>query len=274
MKRSEVKHLIKEIIQDFLKESMNVHIAGADYDKTETLGELSNKLIRPVWDYISKLPEDQVAYFQKNKMPELLTADGDGYFESTGTLNLYLSGLTTVSTRNVLKIILQGLKKLKIPYGPLKKEQSGRLRSEVIRIPIPKNPLAGTYAGPPELNLSNVNAYQIFHHVLQYEGEHEFSMDAEELLERIKTLAHDQGWIDQNTIKSTDSNWPDAERDTQDVENPHLDMINKAFGGGGKEGPRIIGGGLDADRIKSRLAEIAKIAKWAIDHGHSKIYVA
>lgn len=261
MKRSDFKHIVKASLREIfytkkvINESMNLYVSGANYDRLETMSEISWKVLKPVWQYLEKLPEDQKAYYMKNRMPELLTPDGSSYDDPTGIMNLYTAGLTRQALIGVMKIIFAGLKELGITWGKVKTEQSGSFKSQVIRIPILKNPHIGTYKGPPELNMSNVNAYQIFHNVLQYEGEHEFSMEAKELMERIESLAHDKGWIDKNKINPTDSGIPDAEQDgNADLENPHMDIVNQL--GSQLGGARVIGGGLDGDDIRRRLGLI------------------
>lgn len=266
-----------------INESMNVTVDGASYKRTDRLDELVNYLqdtvVSPVL-YTIKEP-DQIAYFQKNSVGfwNILSADGSYYERQSGdpgigTINLYPSGITQIMLRKIVVGIIRQLKKLGIKCGKLKREPSGAYKiSDVIRIPIIENN-SKKYGGPPELNLSNINSYQIFHNVLQFEGEHEFTMDAKELIERIEVLAHDKSWIDKNIIKPTDSDWPEAERDTEDpVENPHLDMMGKITGQLGSGGARIIGGGLNTDDIKFRLREIWKVAKWAVDNGYKTISV-
>lgn len=280
MKSSDFKHIVKDSLRvaffkkpTLVTESMSLYVKGANYDKLETLGDVSWKLMGPVWRYMETLPEDQKAYFQKNRSAEVLTPDGDGYFEPIGTLNLYTAGLTRNTLTVALKLIFQGLKQMGIVYGKVKTEPSNMYKSQVIRIPIIKNPQAGTYSGPPDVQMSNVNAYQIFHNVLQYEGEHEFSMKAKELMERIETLAHDKSWIDKNKINPTDSGIPDAEQDNNDdVENPHMDIVNQL--GSQLGGARMIGGGLSGESIRGRLGEIWALAKWADDHGFEDLYVS
>jgi hypothetical protein len=279
MNPSDFKHIVKESLREafytkkVLNESMNLYVSGANYDRLETMSEISWKVLKPVWQYLEKLPEDQKAYYMKNRMPELLTPDGSSYDDPTGIMNLYTAGLTRQALIGVMKIIFAGLKELGITWGKVKTEQSGSFKSQVIRIPILKNPHIGTYKGPPELNMSNVNAYQIFHNVLQYEGEHEFSMEAKELMERIESLAHDKGWIDKNKINPTDSGIPDAEQDgNADLENPHMDIVNQL--GNQLGGARIIGGGLSGGDIRRRLGLIWNVAKWAHERGFEKLYVA
>ena len=276
----DIKSVVKESFRKafftpkhLLVETMDVYIKGANYERLDTLGPLSWKLAGPIWRYTEILPQDQLAYFQKNRAPIILTPDGNDYFKPTGTLNFYTAGFTKQSIRFALKSIFTSLKQLGFAWGKTRREQSATYNSQVIRIPILTNPHIGKYRGPPPLNFSNVNAYQIFHNVLQYPGEHEFHMKAKELMERIESLTHDKSWIDKNKINPTDSNLGNKPFDNPDIENPHLDVVNQI----GKElgnSTRIIGGGLSADDIRKRVGLIWDVAKWADDHGFEDIYVA
>ena len=265
-----------------LKESMTVHPKGASFDMNMSeLNDVCNALLGKVLSPIlHKLPPDQGKYFQKNGVGfyETIVPDGSyftphpegpGGHGGVGIINFYISGLIANVAQEVLKAILDYLKTLNIQHGTPKKEQSGVYKSEVVRIPVTNNP--NKDESPPELNLSNVNAYQIFHNLLQYEGEHSFEMPAKDLIERITTiLRHDPEWIVKNTIARTDSDWPEAEQDPQDVDNPHLGVINQLGSG---LGARMIGMGLDADTIRERLFGLVKLAKWSIEHGSSEISV-
>ena len=278
--RIDIKPIVKDALRDafytrkVVNESMNLYVKGADYKRLDSLGEVSHRLQAPLWHFLSSLPQDQQDYSKKNHtFPtyEILVPDGPYYFKPTGVLNFYTAGLVRNALIGSLKVIFGKLKEMGLTYGKIKTEKSGTYNSNVIRIPITNNPHENSYQGPPELNLSNVNAYQIFHNVLQYEGEHDFSMKAKELMERIETLVkNDPSWIDKNTIKPTDSHWPKAEQDPQDVENPHMDIVNQLGAGGA----RMIGGGVSRDQIRERLHDIYLIAQWADDHGFEDLYVA
>jgi len=267
-----------------ITESMSMVVSGADYKRTDKLDDLVNLLQDTVVSpTLRKMTDEQeINYFHKNSVGfwNLLTADGSYYAMQTGnpalgTINLYPGGITSKYLRPILTGILRQLKKLGIKWGQLKREPSGAYKfTDVIRIPIIENNSKG-YGGPAQLNFTNINAYQLFHNVLQYEGEDSFTMESKDLMERIETiLKHDPSWIDKNIIKKSDSDWPEAERDTEEpIENPHADMMNKIGNQLGGGGARIIGGGLDSDDIKFRLLEIWKVAKWAVDNGHKQISV-
>ena len=258
-----------------LAEGMSLYVKDADYTKFDTLWDLSLHLQRLAYGILDKLPSDQQAYFSKNRPSELLTIDGvDDMDSKSGTLNLYYSGYTMNTLKAILKVVLEELKKLNIPHGRLKMEQSRAYQYKVIRIPILN--ITQEYKGAPELNMSNRNAYHVFKNILQYEPTDEsgslFEFDAHDLKQRIEIiLKHDPEWIQKHQINKTDSDWPEAERETpQDFENPH-DIINQDIADQ-LGGARIINMGLNSEEIKNRLYKIWEIADWAIKHGKTKLY--
>lgn len=260
-----------------INESMTVSVKGMEYDRNMgDMNDVCNALLDNVLSPIlRKLPQDQQDYFKKNGVPfyDTIVMDGDFYQskrQDVGTINFYISGLIESTKQQVLNGILEYLKKLNIEWSTPKVEQSGVYKSQVIRIPVIKNPNKSERA--PEMNLSNINSYQIFHNLLQYEGEHSFSMTAKDLVERIHTvLKHDPEWVKQHVINPTDSNWPKAERDDQEIENPHMDIM-KQFGDE-MGGARMMSGGLSEDRIFERLHQLLSLAQWALRNGHSEIVV-
>jgi hypothetical protein len=282
----EFKSIVKESLREafypkpvLLLESMNLYIKGANYKRYETLSEICNFIVDKIFSNMASLPLDQQNYWRKNHtFPtyDILTPDGPYFDETTGIINFYTSGLTRQSFILVFKTIFTELKKLGLSWGKITMEQSkAYVNSQVIRIPIIKNPNVGKYQGPSDLNLSNRNAYHIFKNVLQFEPDDDsgssFHFKADDLIERINTLSHDLGWIDKHQIGKTDSDWPKAERDEpEDFENPHDDIIKKF--GDEMGGARMIGYGLEAERIKEILREIWTIAKWAKDHGFEELY--
>lgn len=277
MKPSEFKKLVRESVKKAVNESMNLYVKGANTRRYDTLGELSHQVQAPMWHFLSTLPQDQQEYWKKNhRFPtyEIFTPDGPYYDQPTGIMNFYISGLTRQALTGLLKVIFGKLKQLGMSWGKIKREKSGVYDSEVIRIPIDKNPHAGQYRGPIELNMSNRNAYHIFKNILQYEPDDvhasSFSFKAKELMERIETLAHDEGWIDKHAIKPTDSDWPEAEYDKQDFDNPNDAIVQQI--GGALGGARMISGGLSGKDIRKRLRTIWKIAKWAVDNGFEELY--
>ena len=258
-----------------INESMTLYIKDTDYTKHDTLWDLSVHLQRLAYNILEKLPEDQKLYFQKNRPNELLTIDGlDDMDAKSGTLNLYYSGYTMKTLKDILKVVLSELKELNVSYGKLKMEQSKMFKYKVVRIPIIN--ISHQYTGAPELNMSNRNAYHIFKNILQFESDDDngssFSFDAHDLKQRVEIiLKHDPNWIEKHQIQKTDSDWPDAEKgDPQNFENPH-DLITKDIAD--KLGnARTISMGLSSEEIKQRLIKILEIADWAIKHNKTHLY--
>ena len=288
MKKSDIKNLVRKIIKEqLITESMSIYIDGVNYKRLDNLlsicWDLVGRAMKPVMD---KLPPDQIEYFKKNGIDyyETITPDGDGYDKPTGIINFYISGFMTQTVQQIIKNIFNELRKLGIKWGRIKKEQSKAYKSQVIRIPIIKND--NKYSGPPETSFANVNAYQIFHNLLQYEGEHEFSMEAQELKDRIESLKGDKGWVGKHTIAPTDSHakipepelpgdeWKHADDTPPDTDdpshNPHMDIINQIGSG---LGARIISMGMNEEDIMRRLNIVWSIADWAVKHGYKKINV-
>ena len=289
MNINNLRHLIKECVREVLIEGMDVFVGGFNYTrKLNDLDGIANHLLDIVLSPLMKnLPEDQLAYFKKNGVPfyDTITPDGSYYQQggggSTGIINVYISGFTTTILQKLLKGIFSELRKMGVKWGTIKKENSGVYKSQVIRIPVVKN-MNDPDDRPPEIHLSNANAYHIFHNVLQYDGENGFSINAEELKQRIESLNHDKGWVDKlqrptttHKFKPPESGeeWKEEPEDEipSDEENPHdalVNQIGKGLGG------TVISMGLSSDDIWTRLQVIYKIATWAIDHGFSKIEVS
>jgi len=143
-----------------------------------------------------------------------------------------------------------------------------------------------TYEGPPEIHMSNENARQIFKNLLQYEGEHGFTMDAEELIQRIDSLAHDKEWVTKHVRPSAviktkpppgkGDEWKAEEPPTipgeeDDPDNPNTKVMKDLMS---QMGGTHYFMGLSEEGIWDRLHTIYKIAKWAVEHGYKKIDVA
>ena len=252
-----------------IHESMNVYVKDTNYDRMDLLPHLANHLLQKIVSpTINKLPDDQKNYFKRNGVGyyDMLVPDGN-YYSGTdgnaakGTLNLYTSGIISASLQNILKGIFEELRKLGVKWGQIKKEKSGVYKnSEVIRIPILSNP--SKYSGPPEVNLSNRNAFQIFKEILQFEDDdYTFTMNSQDLKERIESiLNHDPEWMDKNTV------------DTK-IDKPEVDPAD-TWKDEPPKGATMINVGIDKEYIKQRLEQILEIANWAIQHGKKEITVS
>jgi hypothetical protein len=296
MKKSSLKHLIKHVIREsVLTESMTLTVSGINGDdRTDKLLDLCFHLLRTcAYQILDNLPPDQQQYWRKNGLSyhDMLAPDGHSHFDQpTGVINFYIAGLTSQSQTKILRNIFAELRKLGIKWGKIVKEQSKMFKSPVVRIPIVSN--NQKYSGPPELNMSNSNAYHIFHNVLGFEpaDKHNssFSFTVQEVEDAIIAAFQDKGWLDKNIRQDYDSHDPNSKKPESD--NPHDEIINQIvsqLGNSGEEtgdewkgeepdplkGPRIMSFGLNKDDIAYRLGEILKVAKWAKEHGHTQLYV-
>jgi len=265
---------------------MTVYVKGFDYNsRLDNLLDIIHSIIYPVTNKIfDTLPADQKAYFQKNRMPDIFSPDGNDYNKPKGTINFYTSGFVKSAAEKMLKGALKALKAKGFKVGTLKGGQSGMMKSYVVRIPIVENPHTD-YKGPPEIQWANRNAYHIFKELLGFDPDDEygssFTFTADELIQRIEMLRqHDPDWVKKNVIKPKDTKTqPKPEPGDEwkqepepPSENPHDDIIKQI--GQGLGGARMIDPGLDFVQLWSRLNSLQKLARWAKEHGFNEMYVA
>ena len=234
-----------------INESMSIYVSGHNYqddiDNLDDLAEqIKRKFLYTAFDNLT--PEQQKKVIDGGSMHHgMLTPDGSYYSNQKEILNFYTTGWGEMIPKMV-----QGIKyfmdELGVKYGEFKVEKSGLFNSEVIRIPIlqwnkSKN-------SPPVLNMANDNARLIFGELLGFPRDRESggysNISPAELYRKIEELDKNQLDIharDAYTIKP-------------------------------KNGPTMMYGGLSSEEISSRLEQIKKIAKWALDNHYDQIYVA
>jgi hypothetical protein len=284
-----VNETIEKLKREQLSESMYVYIKDAGMgDKLNTLDGLSNHFLKQVISpIVTSLPPDRKAYFDKNSIGyyDLISPDGDYYQgpeRGTGIINFYISGFMTDTIQLILKNIIHECQKLGISVGQITNpEQSGVNKSQVVRIPVVKN--TATYAGPPEMNLSNRNAYHIFKNILQFEPDDEsgssFHMKTQDLIDSIESITGDKGWIKQHEVPTkTNKPKPPVEpgdewktEEEPESDNPHDATLNQI---GQELGATMYSMGLDDADIQRRLKGILHVAEWAKEHGYPEMYVA
>jgi hypothetical protein len=282
-----LRKLIREALSELklINETMSLYVKDyvppARTDSIETLcHHLLQKIISP---YLDKLPQDQQDYFKKNGVGfyDTLIPDGSAqYGNSIGIINFYISGFTSKTLRIILLALSEELKRLGIKIGSMKREQSRMYKSQVIRIPIVSNQTK--YEGPNGITFANSNAYHIFNNILQYEGIHNFKMNAAELKQRIDMALNDKGWISKHQLPdkiinpqllpSQGEEWKDSTEDAtdDDFENPHNAWLQSL---GNQMGTTLHSFGMSEEDIKLRLKEIWKFADWAVKNGFQEIYV-
>lgn len=280
MKKAPIK--LKDLL---ITESMSVYIKGFDYSKRlDNLLDVIHALLYPVLDKVFEtLPADQKAYFQKNRVPEIFAPDGNDYDKPTGTINFYTSGFVKAASLKILRGMLRLLKMKGFVVGPLKGEMSGMYKSQVIRIPITKNPFID-YKGPPEINWAGRNAFHVFKELLGIDPDDSsgssFHFTPQEIIQRIEMLRkHDPGWVKKSAIPPktwiakppTEPGDEWKEEPKEPSENPYDDIAYKVLGGLG--GAKHIDLGLPEETLWRKIGELEELAKWAVEHGFTEMYV-
>ncbi len=201
------------------------------------------KVFYPIWEKIS--PED------RQKMRSIGPHDGmyitpDGaYYDNSKNLviNFYTGNMPEDALSKAIEGIHYYLKEMNVKYGPFKNEKSAMYGASVIRIPVLQ--IQTTKNVPSQLNLSNSNAFLIFHDVLGYEESEFYDIPVTDILFKIGNLPDYAPELHQRDPYSTKG-----------------------------KGAMMHYGGLAADGIKDRLAQIKNIALWAQQNGYDKLTVS
>jgi hypothetical protein len=228
---------------------MSIYVSGHEYhDDINDLDDLANQLKRKVlYPAFEKLSPEQQKDVQTggSGQHQMLTPDGSYYSTREEVLNLYTAGWGKMIP-NLVKGIKYFMDELGVKYGEFKVEKSGMFGSEVIRIPILQ--WAKSKNTPPLLNMANANAHLIFGELLGFPGE-------------------EGGYSDISPA--------DLYRKIEELEKHQLDIhARDAYTAQHKSGPTMFHGGLSSEDISSRLEQIKKIAKWALDNHYDQLYVA
>lgn len=255
----------KLIFEAYLKESITMWIPDAEEnapDETDTILEICHRLIsNPVghrwWE---KFSEFEKQHFQQNRPPEVFSPDGNDAFEPNGTLNMYIKGFTDEMLQKVLSEVQPYLDQIDADItGPSAPEQSGMMRSQVMRWVINNNKSAASDI--PQVNMSNGNMRKIIRDVLGYEDfDYSGEFKPSELLLRINNL--------------TDANVQSGIREPYDSADEPVDPYEQALRqqqGGSGVGARVINSGLSDSDIRRRLDQVAQLAQWAVDNGYDEI---
>lgn len=249
--------------------SMSLYVADADTGEAppKDMMDMSSRLqYGPAAGQISKMMSDEEREAWGASRPvEMFSPDGDDHFEESGTLNWYVHGLPPEKLPQMESAVKYYLDELGVKYGPFKYETFGeyldahdpkeinpewaeRDKSKaqeyrVARIPILQlPPPAPPGQHPPELNMSNANARDVFEGLLNFSGAMDGApMDAWQILQRIGGL----------------------------IESQKQEYVSEPS----QEG-NVYHQGRDEGYIDRRLEDIAKVAQWAVDNGHQQLYLA
>lgn len=249
-KNYRIRDFIKE--NTLLTESMNLYVQWADrnFQKTDTLMDISNLISRPMWNILEKemTPEETEIFRRQGKSSETIVPDGAYDIDApTGVINFYLAGIPKRFVIPILNKIKETLNSNNIKYGRFKANKSGMYKSYVIRIPITENP--NEYKGPPELNLSNSNARVLYQDILGFESEDgtSYSFTVDELEDAIKPYIDAAGKLIPFTELPSDEQ--------------------------GDTGPRMIGGGRNLNQLYRYIERLQEVIKWCREHNYKYLYV-
>lgn len=170
----DIRKIIREEIERFLSESMNVVIKGYSNDDLKDIYEIRSQIAYWVFD------KDKIIPAKEYDIYNMFAIDGDMEY-----INFYLRNLPEEMVKKTLSYIKYMLSEHNIDVK-FKREKSGSEEGDVVRImvDIPE----GDHA--PELNLSNSNAAFIFQDVLNYsEDEMNDGINAAMLIAKIKNVA-------------------------------------------------------------------------------------
>lgn len=192
MERKELKKLIKECLGELLTESVTVSVSGAhlEFPELDTIHDIIWAINYKAFQPLSNLSGQEKRDFEHIRMPEIFAPDGNDFDKPTGTINFYIRGIPPHAVEEVLKLTKEQLDNLGIEYGRFKPELNRAPKSDVIRIPILKNPWVNAER-PPELNMSNRNYHILFHDVLNLvQGEEQWggSLPIETIEQAIQPL--------------------------------------------------------------------------------------
>lgn len=198
-----LRKLIRENIEKFLNESMDMGIENFQYeDELENVLDISNYVVKKIaydlWPKLNLTKEEEEAI---GGIGDDFTPDGNDAFETTGIMNFYVGGYPDRVIDKILGYIKYILNERDIKVGEFKREKvkdklspeelekweitDGGESLRVIRIPIIENG-SGISSNPPTVNFSNANAHKIFGEILGFENMDSFyKMNVAELLIRV-----------------------------------------------------------------------------------------
>jgi len=243
---------LKHIIKTILSESYNISVTGADeeFPALETLLDITFAIQYKALNPLEKMTPEEKKIFNTWRVSDILTPDGEDVFKTTGTINFYIGGIPMRLVQEICKKITEQLDNIGIECGQFRKDKSGAYNSDVIRIPVIKNP--NIYQGPPEMNISQGNATMLLHDILGF-GEKEdqyYSIPVDQLDNALKR------WTDLSDEQMMHA----LQKHTRPT------TIDK-----GDNKATMIFGGVDHDQLFSYLRRLGDIVDWAKSHGYKHI---
>lgn len=195
-----IRKVIRESLNRLINESMDMGIDNFSHsDELENILDMTfyikKKMNGDLWNSLTEKTKE-------NWDSDSITPDGYDAFESTGIINLYVGGFDLEDVKKIIGFIKYILGEKDIKVGEVKWEKvkekispdrfgdfgitDGGESYRVVRIPIIENN-AEDSGNPPQVNMSNGNATELFEKMLGFPKEGVgYRMDAHELLQKIK----------------------------------------------------------------------------------------
>ena len=229
----------------FLNESMTLYVKDHVYDEEpETVLDVIHKL----WSKMN------LSRWWKEGgrdwiVPDTLAPDGYSALEPKGTINVYV-GLSKLGdsqelSEQFVNDVRQWIEEMDIQTnvrGPEISNDNGKTVYRIdIEVPQPEE------QGPPEIQLSNRNAHEIFGNVLDIHDYEYGSIDATDLILKIDAYINDID-VKAGTVEPRDEK--------------------------GEGGARIIDPGMNEEEVWERLNRIKAVAEWAIENGYRTLHLS
>ena len=236
------KNIRKALIEGLLAESMDVMIDGFDYSNSlntlsDILSLINNKVYQHVVELIGRDKYDEYgsSYFAYD--------GGESPYEPTGTINFYTQRMPQELVSHICKFIGNLLMVENDLIVGFRMEKSGSQDSNVIRIHVQQND--SQTDAPPDMNMSNANAYYFFTEILRY-SKNEFDrggFPVDDVMTRIDFAEQNMGLADY-------SDGPEMSQ--------QKNMTHYKFG-------------YDAEMVQKRLSLMREICEFAKKNGYKKI---
>lgn len=239
--------------------SLTLYISEHKQTGLNTIYEVSCALTTLLFNSMDKFDKNYHTEFRKVPEYDTITIDGFKTDASSGVLNFYIEGINPASLDKYIGIILEYLKSKRIKVGQLKKNQSQMWDVPVVRIPIEisKDQME---MRPPEINMSNNNAFFIFNNVLKVNKNlwEEGNFSAKDLKRRIEYF-------------EGETRLPEGEYAGQ----PYIKMdFNEAFGDPSALSGEKAMSNYDEEKVRAVLGRMKEFCDWAITNGYDDIYLA
>lgn len=240
--------------------TLTLNVANFERENLNSIYEVSyhmnnlffQELMRDKFDY------NYFSEFHKVPAHDTITIDGTETDALKGTLNFYVEGIPPDKLSRYVNFVVNKLKLNDIEVGELKKEQSRMWDVPVVRIPV-DIPESKSQIRPPEITLSNNNAFFIFNNILKMDKDlwKEGNFNASDLKRRIEYF--------------------EGEKELEEGQfagDPFISVNNESLSDTDFLSGKSAISNYDESKIRNVLNQIKVFCDWAIKNGYETIYVS